>query len=116
MATYNLFELQAMSAPIDEYGYRARAAREGRDYETFGAPDEDELAGEDDGAEDEDSDWVPACVEVRRIMDQAATLGEMSDLLKAHQGAQCVACGSTRKTVATDRELVDANAACCEAA
>lgn len=41
MATYNMFELAAMMAPDDNYGYRARAAREGRDYDER-APEETE--------------------------------------------------------------------------
>lgn len=67
---YNLFELMAMSAPDDDYGYRARAARENRTY-------------------------TPRALE-------------------SSPGAECAVCGSDRKTVATDRELVDAGAVCCE--
>ena len=37
----------------------------------------------------------------------------MMDALKSHS-AECAACGSTRKTVVSDRELLDAGAVCCE--
>lgn len=46
---------------------------------------------------------------------QANSIAEVRNALKAHQGAACVHCGSTKKTAATDRELLlDAVAMCCE--
>ena len=43
----------------------------------------------------------------------AASAGAIMDALKSHS-AECAACGSTRKTVVSDRELLDAGAVCCE--
>jgi ribosomal protein L37AE/L43A len=115
MATYNQFELEAMSAPEDAYGYRARAAREGRDYDARRAPERNDCGACPAHPETlvynaADRIWV--CAECDLAINEAVRL--QMQALASSPLAECAECGSTRKTVATDRELLDAAAVCCQ--
>jgi hypothetical protein len=46
------------------------------------------------------------------LIDRAQTTGELVNLLRAHD-MECVICGSTRKTVVSDRLYVNSAAVCC---
>jgi hypothetical protein len=114
--TANPFELAALSAPEDAYGYRARAAREGRASAC-------EACGESGpGVSANNSTGKPLCYEcgerLAEARDAQRDLDEAAEDLAAYGmstlDAECVECGSGRKIVMTDRELLDANAVCCE--
>lgn len=83
-------------------------------YETFSWADEaEEAVLEDDGVEETDDGWVPACPTVKSIMENAKTAGEMCDLLKAHR-LQCAVCLSEKKDVVSDREALGTkDSVCC---
>lgn len=65
-------------------------------------------------AVDESPDVPPACPVKRHILDTAQTVGEIVHALRAHKGAACVHCESTRDTVVADRlTLSRPSAVCC---
>ena len=88
------------------------------------------------GKETEDrvflEDWQASvcqvCAEVMRLTDEAEqicpvlhgqvieanSVEEIRVLLRSHSAVECVECGSTRKTVQSDREMAPAEAARCE--
>jgi len=47
------------------------------------------------------------CPELLSRIIRANSITEVRNALKAHQGAACVHCGSTKKAVTTDRELLN---------
>jgi len=86
-------------------------------YETFSAPDEieeDEQPWTDEqyAAADALLEATMCPVRYRVLVEASGTLGEMSDALKAHE-AGCVACGSTKKTVVSDRLMLGTQAVPC---
>ena len=63
----------------------------------------------------EDAQGEPLCPVEYDLLLISNSIAEMHAALKAHQGAECVHCGSVRKTVEMDRELLHQPAAvCCE--
>lgn len=89
------------------------AMGEGQPYETFAGVDEAREIEEPESDIEDEGNWVPSCDGVKLIMDNALTVGEMCDLLKAHR-MQCAVCLCERKDVQSDRLVLGTkDSVCC---
>jgi hypothetical protein len=57
---------------------------------------------------------LPSCDFRQMLIDRAETVGQLVNLLKAHDQAECFSCASTRKAVQSDRLYLNPAAVCCE--
>ena len=106
--------------PYDENTFTGR----GELYESFAASDTYgtpfERATSEEWAECEAIPVEYACPVAQNLIDRMndrwtpRDLHELADALRAHTGSECVMCGSTRKTVVSDRlYLGRLDAVCC---